>query len=287
MLLDRCGFDGAMPPRPFATPFRTFSVVRCRMRRDPQPPETDRRDGPTDPEGSPVEFRIRLTSLTDVAAILAAIGGCLYFFNRAYGAVFLQHFGLGVGVVPMSMQDAVVDGLEGFTLNIVYMWAPILAIVCVYCVAATILRFLGADEMRRSRRARPTETDADGNDGRWRAAMRRVRSDPLNPLRLTAVAITIGTPIAIIVGVCLIAVPAELAATRDVRDLEKSVADGCRRCATYVVKSKPLSGRPIGSTPDRLFVLSPNGIVTPIRIDDITSIRFSGSGDRTLQRNDG
>ena len=65
---------------------------------------------------------LRISSLSDVVAIFGLLGACLYFYNRAYTVAFLTSFGLGVGVVPMAPQDAVVDGLEGAIINILYLW---------------------------------------------------------------------------------------------------------------------------------------------------------------------
>lgn len=106
-------------------------------------------------------YALQISSLSDVLALIGLLGGCLYFYNRAYTVAFLTNFGLGVGVVPMSPQDAVVDGLEGAIINILYLWAPIAAAFLLYFLWIVTSRF----SSRSSKHLRPRTSPCQPHGG--------------------------------------------------------------------------------------------------------------------------
>jgi hypothetical protein len=216
--------------------------------------------------GSILPAALRISSLSDVVALLGLLGGCLYFYNRAYNVVFLASFGLGVGVVPMSLQDAVVDGLEGVVINILYLWVPIATAFLLYSLWVIATRFFEPDK----RRLVPTDMPAPAT---WRAKRRaRVQADVTVKTSFMLLVAIIAAPAVLLFGVGLIAVPAELAAERDVTALRAFVADDCVRCASYELGTKTIVGRPVASTADRLFVLGHDERVVPIPLDDLRAV---------------
>lgn len=103
-------------------------------------------------------YALQISSLSDVLALIGLLGGCLYFYNRAYTVAFLTNFGLGVGAVPMSPQDAVVDGLEGAIINILYLWAPIAAAFLLYFLWIVTSRFFEPEQQTSAPEDKPVPT---------------------------------------------------------------------------------------------------------------------------------
>jgi hypothetical protein len=209
---------------------------------------------------------LRISSLSDVVALLGLLGSCLYFYNRAYNVVFLASFGLGVGVVPMSLQDAMVDGLEGAVINILYLWVPIATAFLLYSLRAIATRFFEPEK----RTLVPTDMPAPAT---WWAKRRaRVRADVTVRTSFMLLVAILAAPAVLLFSVGLIAVPAELAAERDVAALRASMAGDCVKCASYELGTKTFVGRPVASTADRLFVLGRDERVVPIRLDDLRAV---------------
>ena len=212
---------------------------------------------------------LRISSLSDVVTLIGLLGGCLYFYNRAYTVAFLTNFGLGVGVVPMSPQDAVVDGLEGAIINILYLWVPIAAAFLLYFLWIVTSRFFEAEQQTSVPEDKPVPTSW------WGRRRAKVQGDPAVKKRLTLLVGIIAAPPVLLFGAGLIAVPAELSAQRDVAALRTFVAGDCGRCSSYTLGTQTIVGRLIASTPDRLFVLDRNQRVMSIRLDDLRAVQVT------------
>jgi hypothetical protein len=212
--------------------------------------------------GSILPEALRISSVSDVVALLGLLGGCLYFYNRAYNVVFLASFGLGVGVVPMSLQDAMVDGLESAVIHILYLWVPIATAFLLYSFWVIANRFFEPEK----RTLVPTDMPAPAT---W---WTRVQGDITVKTSFTLLVAILTAPVVLLFSVGLIAVPAELAAERDVAALRVFVAGDCVKCASYELGTKTIVGRPVASTTDRLFVLGRDERVVPIRLDDLRAI---------------
>ena len=89
---------------------------------------------------------LRIASISDFAALFGILGGCLYLYDRAYNVAFLSSFGLEVGVVPMSAQDAIVDGLEGVAIHILLLWVPVATAFLLYFASLIASDFFEAEK---------------------------------------------------------------------------------------------------------------------------------------------
>lgn len=211
-------------------------------------------------------IRIRTPKLNEIAGLLASVGACLYFFNRLRAEDFLGRFGLGPGVIPVASQDAVADGTKALVVNVLSFWGPICTIAVFWVFLDTLLRITGWDRLRLRRRAAPRSRFIS-------KGLRRLRADPYAEVKYTVLILIVVSPLAILVGAILIAFPAATSARRDVQNSYDRLTHGCKACSVYEMRGgSSLKGLLIGNTPDRLFILSTDCSVRPVRIDDIETI---------------
>jgi hypothetical protein len=233
---------------------------------DQEPPPLKRPANAVRPPPAAVALRIK--SFSDLVALLGLLGGCLYLYSRAYNAVFLSSFGLGVGVIPMSLQDAMVDGLEGVTINILYLWVPVAMAFLLYFLWKVGSRFFEPEQ----RTSGPLER---APTSWWAKRGTKVQADTGMSRLFTLLVSIIAAPAILLGAVILVALPAELSARKDVAALRALVAGGCAKCATYEIGAQRIIGRPIASTGDRIFVLRHDGLVMPIRLDDLRTVMLA------------
>lgn len=209
---------------------------------------------------------MRISSLPDLALLAGGAGACLYFFSRVHDVVFLSGFGLGAGVMPVTAPDAIVDGLSGFVLTLLYLVVPVASAYLLYAGLVIVVRAWPL--ARKAPAPSKVETSSSGIAG----FLQRVRSDPRNPPLFTALLLLLAVPFCFVVCVAAVAISAEMAARRNIREAANSVGGTCTKCLIYTVGKRKVIGRPIGSTPERLFVLGPGRSVTPLRIDEVDEI---------------
>lgn len=207
----------------------------------------------------------RISSLSDVVALLGVLGGCLFFYNRTYNSTFLSSFGLGVGVVPVSPQDAMVDGFGSAVVNILYLWVPIATAFLLHLIWVIATRFFEP-------KAPTASVDRPPPVTWWPKGRARVEADATVQASFAILLVVIAAPAVLLIAVGLIAIPAEMAAQRDVSSLRSVVSGECVKCASYKLNATTYVGRPVASTADRLFVLARDGRVLPIQLDDLQAV---------------
>lgn len=207
----------------------------------------------------------RISSLSDVVALFGVLGGCLFFYNRTYSSTFLSSFGLGVGVVPISPQDAMADGFGSAVINILYLWVPIATAFLLHLIWVIANRFFEP-------KAPTAAVDSPAPVTWWAKRRARVEADPTVQASLVFLFLVIAAPAVLLIAVGLIAVPAEMAAKRDASSLRSVVSGECVKCASYKLGATTYIGRPVASTADRLFVLARDGRVVPIQLDDLQAV---------------
>lgn len=217
---------------------------------------------------------VAFLSTVGAATFVSLLIGLFYYYTHHYREAYLGHLGLDPEALPITTQEAIVEGFDGIVTTILWKLALVTLFIPIYLgvvwVAATLIdSFATRLGVTNVKRTPPPVLVALGRSAGFRAS-------------LLGSAIALGATLFSILAVALIGLPAIHAGENAARVLLVRVQSTAQKCARYELKSgKKIVGWPIGSTPDHQFVLGNDCAAHIVKFDDLQRLAETGVPCRT------
>ena len=231
--------------------------------------ESDQNHQGTASSASPMPFGsglVTILSTLSVATLLSLLVGLCYFYNRAYRLAYFGPLGLDPNAIPITVQDAIVDGFLGINQHVLWLLFIFTIIVLVYVTAiwfsSRYLEKLAIKLGIRSRQPVPSAALVEfGKSSGFRTSF-------LTSVVALAMTIVSGT------ALFLVGLPADHAGRRHAEALRAEVKSSKGRCNRYVLTGKiEIVGQNIGNSAERLFVLGNDDALHIVKFDEIDELQ--------------
>lgn len=216
---------------------------------------------------------VAFLSTVGTATLISLFLGLFYYYTHHYREAYLGRLGLDPEALPITTQEAIVEGFDGIVTTILWKLALVTLFIPVYLATVWIggvllERFAGRFGITTERRTPPPLLIALGRSAGFRASI---------IVSVIAIGVTILSSLAVI----LIGVPAQNAGDA-AKNLLNRVRSTAREYARYEMKDgSGVVGWPVGSTPDRQFVLGNDHAAHVVDFDDLQRLNETGVACRT------
>ncbi|SFO46221.1 hypothetical protein [Sphingomonas sp. OK281] len=217
---------------------------------------------------------VAFLSTVGTATLISLLLGLFYYYTHHYREAYLGRLGLDPEALPITTQEAIVEGFDGIVTTILWKLALVTLFIPVYLaivwIGGVLLEgFATRFGITSGRRTPHPLLIALGRSAGFRASV-------------IVSAIAIGVTIFSSLVVILIGIPAQDAGVAAANDLLSRVQSTTPECARYEMKGgSGIVGWPVGSTPDRQFVLGNDHAAHVVNFDDLQRLKETGVTCRT------